>query len=55
MPAEHYYNVNSSMTKPPLSYSDHLVNNSDVYPSSKLLSSVKEQVGGHGIIVDNQK
>ena len=55
MPAEDYYNVSHSVTKPSLSYSDHLVNNNDVYPSAKLLSSVKEQVGGHVIVVANQK
>lgn len=41
MPTGHYCNVSSSVTKP--SYSDHLVNNNDVYPAAQLLSSVKEQ------------
>lgn len=43
MPAEHYYNVRNSVTNPSFSFNNHLVNNNDVYPSAKLLSSVREQ------------
>lgn len=41
MPAGHYYNVRDSLDKH--LYSDHLINNNDVYPAAHLLNSVKEQ------------